>query len=700
MYEKLLSSIYALERNTVFSAIKKGFILLIPAVLTGSIALLIRNFPIPIFQVWIKAFAGGAIDSLMGFLFDATVGFMAAYLVLAISYYYACSLYSDGRTHRLIAMITAFACFVASFGGESGSLQISSFGPVGVFTAMVCAVAATKLFHLFDSRAFYRLYKKYVKTDISGRISITAVWSMFCTVLIFALANFLLNLIFHVENFNDLISSGLISLFENIHSELANGVAFTGLLNFLWIFGIHGGNALDQVAQTVFVPADANPSLIISKSFLDNFVMIGGSGTTICLLLALLIASRSSQHKLLAHSAAPLILFNINEILVFGLPIVLNPIMVLPFILVPLCALFIAYGATLLGIMPAVGQSVTWTTPVFISGYLATDSLMGAVVQAVIVVVGTLIYIPFVRVAKKLQDRRASYMLDDLSADFKKREEKGNPTSYLSRYDNLGTVSKSMVNKLEEDMKKGEIPVYYQPQIDREGNVAGVEALLRWEYAQKPVYPPIVVSLAKENECYNELTWCILKRACEDAKRFSRTIHEKLKVSVNITADQLDHSTFVYQVVELASKYGVCENLMLEVTEEGSLSGFTHIKGNIEILRKYGIYMAIDDFSMGQTSLDYLRENAFHTVKLDGALVKQVADNPRCAEIITSIVELGKNLDFDVVAEYVENETIYKMVSHLGCKLFQGYLYAPALDRARLEEFCQNLKMKTADKKD
>ena len=691
MYERLLQRIYSLENNAVYAAVRKGFILIIPAVITGSVALLIRNFPILALQEWMESFAGGLLADLLVFIFDSTVGFMSALLVLAISYYYAENFAPETSSQRILAMLTSLACFVASFGGASGSLSLSSFGPVGVFTAMVCAIAATKLFFTLDEKIFHRFSTTYTRGgDVNYRSSMNAIWPMMICVLVFVCANLFLNRLFHVANFNDLISNSLVTLFEHIHSELATGVMFTLLLNLLWIFGIHGGNALDPVAQTVFVPAGTDAPMMITKSFIDNFAMIGGSGTTICLLLALLFTARSRENRKLSQSAAPLILFNINEILVFGLPVVLNPILVIPFILVPMVSLLIAYGATITGLMPIVNQSVTWTTPVFFSGYLATGSFSGVLVQLIIVLAGTLIYIPFVRFSAKLQEKRALYMLDDLTRVFQQDEKRNLSASYLGRNDTIGVIAKALVSKLREDIRLNRIPLYYQPQMDANGHVAGGEGLLRWQYAGKPVYPPLAIALAKEDGCFDDLTWCVIHQACRDIQTLRQNEGIKAPISVNIAADQLDHSTFIYQLIDVVKHYQLEHDLMLEVTEERFLGGFEHIRDHIKLLRNNGIEMTIDDFGMGQTSIDYLRENNFHYVKLDGSLVRQVG-NPRCAEIIASIVELGKNLDFQVVAEYVENEQIFRETRALGCCYFQGYFYSPAIPLEAFVGYCQRV---------
>ena len=198
--------LYSIENSPVLSAVKKGFLLVIPIVLTGSFALLLLNFPVSAYQDFLAVFGGGFLQSLLQFIVDSTNGFLSLYLVLAISYFYSAPMASQNLTLRIMAMVAASASFIASFGGESGSLALSCFGTTGVFTAMLCSILATKLFFLLDLR-IYKRYRSYAAgNDIHFRSSMSAILPVAICVMVFALGNFLLQTFFHVGNLNDLIS--------------------------------------------------------------------------------------------------------------------------------------------------------------------------------------------------------------------------------------------------------------------------------------------------------------------------------------------------------------------------------------------------------------------------------------------------------------------------------------------------------------
>ena len=683
MYNKLLARLYRLESNRVYSSIKNGFMLIIPLVMIGSFAILLQNLPIPPLLQFLKEFAGGLLFALLQFIFYATVGLLSLYLVLSISYYYSDS-FAQGQTSvRVYAMFTALACFIASFGVTSGDFTIAHFGTTGVFTALLCAIASTRLFFAIRE-AVERHTRGNELLEQTGHMPI---FSMLACILVFALLNLLLSAVFHVSDFNQLFSNAFTALFAHIHNELAGGVVFTFLQNALWIFGIHGGNAMDATAQTVFGPA-ASVTRVFSKSFFDNFAVMGGSGASLSLLIALLIASRSRRNRRLARASAPMVFFNINELLVFGLPVVLNPILAIPFILAPLCSLLIGYGAVVLGLMPAVTNTVFWTTPPLLSGYLATGSIAGTVVQVVILAAGTAIYLPFVRLAERAEELRTTFYLEQLIQQFQEEERGKYQAPLLTRSNSLGVIAKSMVTQLRSDISENLLPICYQPQLDSSGQVVGVEALLRWKYAGKIIYPPLAIALAKEDGCFDLLTMCVFHLVCQDAKELRREPGGDLHIAVNLSAEQLGSLSFVEHLIAIAQEHGVSSQLVLEVTEETSLQSLPHIAESIELLHQNGLLTAIDDFSMGQTSLDYLRNNRFQYVKLDGSLVRQVTHNQRVQEIISSILALGRTLQFQVIAEQVENSEIRDALAGLGCTLYQGFLYSPAIPLDILERYC------------
>ncbi len=664
--------------------------MLVPVLMTGAIALMIRNFPVESFLEFIRTANGGIIDTILVYIYDSTFGFMSAYLVLTISYYYSFTFSYNNFSLQVMNMIASLCCFLASFGGASGSLELAHFGPVGVFTAIISAILSTKLFYTFYGLINRKANVKLLAADIDYRSSILAIVPLIACIVVFIAINLLINMIFDVSNFNDLISMGLSNIFTHMSSDLLSGIVYVLVLNLLWFFGIHGGNALEAVAREVFVPANTDPSLIVSKNFLDSYALIGGCGATMCLLVAILAAAKSKNNRRLAYTAAPALAFNINEPLVYGFPIVLNPVLFIPFLLVPVVSLIIGYTATHFGWMPVLSDTdVIWTTPPFVSGYMLTGSASGAVVQAVIIAAGALIYIPFVRFSEKLQLMRETTLVNELTEIFKENMESSLPYYYLQKHDDIGMLARSMVARLRADIAADGVDVHYMPQHDATGKVTGAEALLRWSFANTRVFPPLAVALAQEDKLFDELTSCIIRRVSRDMKKLKKQTNANVHVSVNISAEELNDRAFIENIVDIVKRDGIADNIVLEITEDSSIMYFDKTTENIDYLHENGLGIAIDDFSMGQTSLKYLQTNHFDYVKLDGSLVQKIDVNSRSRDIIESIINLGHSLGFSIVAEYVENEAIREALLDLGCQFFQGYLFSPAIPADKFIDYYQ-----------
>lgn len=177
------------------------------------------------------------------------------------------------------------------------------------------------------------------------------------------------------------------------------------------------------------------------------------------------------------------VLFNINELIMFGVPIVLNPIYLVPFLCTPLVLTVISYLATLAGLVPVAIHTVEWTTPIFLSGYAATPGRSrGACSQLVNLAVGVGIYLPFVRLAQARQLRSLEKQMERLARGGPGLRGGGRTPALLARGGQLGSMAKLLAEDLRYALRSGGVRLHYQPQTDARGRVWGAEALLRWEH--------------------------------------------------------------------------------------------------------------------------------------------------------------------------------------------------------------------------
>ena len=203
-------------------------------------------------------------------------------------------------------------------------------------------------------------------------------------------------------------------------SKVVQGLPGILILMFVaqafWVIGIHGNQMIKPIREPILLAAIAENTAafeagkeapnIINMPFWDMYMSMGGSGVTIGLLIAIFIVSKRADFKEIGKLSVGPGIFNINEPLIFGLPVMLNPIMAIPFILTPLVTGTIGYFATAIGFAGRAVVMIPWTTPPLISGYLATAGSIGAVVtQLICIVVSVLIYLPFVKASNRVIEK-------------------------------------------------------------------------------------------------------------------------------------------------------------------------------------------------------------------------------------------------------------------------------------------------------
>lgn len=687
--EKIRARLDGFENSSIVEMIKRAFIFLVPIFIIGAVSLAVRYFPIPAVRDFIDLELGGFIGELLDAIYSATYGFAAVYLVISISYCFcsAQNFHSDIKTFYILSGV---ACYMVSLGPtliKEGANLLKYTNMANLFPAMLISLAQVKLFQVF-----YRLFNKNKLHNSSAFARSTGViLPMVCCLAVFGFIGTLISLVDGVENVNDLIVNLFSKPFESLGATYFGGLLIMLMQSVLWFFGIHGGNVFELIlnSQTgAFAFSEAN---IMCKQFTDTFVLMGGCGSMLCLFLAILLFTKDKNKKKLCKMGGLPLLFNINELMVFGTPIVLNPIFVIPFILVPVVNYSIAYLATAIGIVPHVlNASVQWTTPVLISGYQATGSVTGSLLQVFLLAVGTLIYIPFVKLDNRCAKSSETRYIEKLTEICKNCELRGEEYSVSNEKLALRTFEYEIAEKLYNDINKQAITVHYQPQVQN-GKVVAAEALLRFKYNdEKFLYPPLIIAIACKNQLFTALSREIVKKALKDLLEFQK-IQPDFKIAVNVELELIADDEFRHFIIDEVRSSGVMPNTFgVELTENSKLSAALNFECAFNEIKQAGIEILMDDFSMGNTSISILQKNYFDYVKIDGNLIKQL-DNERIRSIVSSVVNLGKQLKFSVIAEYVESEWQRDILFNLGCYIYQGYLYyKPSSANDVLEILSQN----------
>lgn len=684
--------------NLLLASIRRGLILMIPVAMIGSLALLFSSFPVPQYQELMARLFGQNWRDFFIYVHDGTIGIISLAMVTCITYSLATELENRDklRINPVIVSTVALCSFVALFGITKDGFKITNYGVTGVFVSILVAVAASLLFYRLSAIKQLRIRPFSDGDSITFSHAVASIIPAAITITLFAAVNQILAAFLNITDINDFIADVLYHLFSNISNSFLRALLFIFLIHFLWFFGIHGSNMLEHVAQSIYVPALAinqeliqaggEPTQIFTKTFFDTFVLMGGCGSTLCLIIAVfMLKNNKNQRRIAKFSLFPL-LFNINELIVFGFPLVLNPIYLIPFVLVPLLLTVSSYAAVSLGLVPYTIQTVEWTTPVFISGYYATGFWSSCLLQLFNLILGTLCYMPFVKLSQTVSVARLKKNFVALCGEFKKSERSNKRHGLLERQDKLGGLAKALAEDLKYDIETKKLALFYQPQVDYEGKVFCAEALLRWNHVHYgTIYPPLVIALAEEYQLIDELGFEIIDQACSTIKLMDAPGFARMAVAVNVTASQLENQDFPGKLRQLIEKHQISPKaLKIEITEQVALENSKWIKDTLNAIKEMGIELEMDDFGMGHSSLMYLKEYNFDTVKLDGSLVREISTNMNCRDIISSIIYLSRSMNYAVLAEFVETEEQRQILHELGCDRYQGYLYSPAIPLTEL----------------
>lgn len=412
---KMLPFAEALSKNKYLSAIRNSFITIMPIVIGCSLCTLLNcvflgegNY----FDKWF-GFQGLEIMSALGAIGSAGMSIMTLLIVFLVAKNLARSYNLDTDTVSVTAVVAFLT--ITTFGVDETLgevIQTYYLGAAGLFTGFIAAIATVEIMRkLMNVKALIIKMPESVPTGIAR--SFNSMIPTILTMFIFGIVRFITNAV--GLPLNDLIFNFLQQPLAAIVTSPVGIVLIYVFYMLLWGFGIHsayiiGTPILEPIylanltTNIAFMTNQAGDPTVLTKPFVDSFMFMGGAGNMLALIIAIMLVSKRKDYKQISKLGFVPALFNISEPIMFGLPVVMNPILIIPMILVTIAGLGIGYLATILGFMPYTFVATPWTTPPLVGAFLATGGSFGALLSALVaLVVSVLIYMPFVKAMDKAE---------------------------------------------------------------------------------------------------------------------------------------------------------------------------------------------------------------------------------------------------------------------------------------------------------
>ncbi|MGM7317010.1 PTS sugar transporter subunit IIC [Enterococcus casseliflavus] len=410
--EKLLPPILKFVNTKAITALRNGMLYTMPFSIVGSIFLLLANFPVQSIADWVT---NSGLGEYFNQAYGASFAIMAFFAVMGIAYSYVKAEGYEGLPAGMIGLVIFLLTMESSVTDAEANVTIANVidktwtGGQGMISAILVGLFVGWGYTWFLKRDIRIKLPEQVPTNVANSFTALIPAAVLTTI---ALGIY----IFFDKVFQTTVVEWIYTVIQSpmqgVTDSLGGAMMLGFLVPFLWFFGVHGstivGGIMGPILQTNSLANTAilesgkaltleNGGHIVTQQFLDQFMTVTGAGMTIGIVLYMVAFARSAQFKQLGRLSLIPAFFNINEPIIFATPIVMNPIMVLPFILTPMVSGVITYFALYTGIVPLfTAVQVPWTTPPIISGFLV-GGIRTAILQFVVLAIGFFIYYPFIR---------------------------------------------------------------------------------------------------------------------------------------------------------------------------------------------------------------------------------------------------------------------------------------------------------------
>lgn len=393
--DKIIPFLTELGNNKYLAAIRDGISITIPFTIVGSIFMIIGNFPVPGWDKIIEPYSGA-----LNAATNVTFGIIGLIGAISLGYFLS-------KVHELdeiTGIIISLVCFLLATLNNELTINTSNFGSTGLFSAIFVALISTGIVSFFVKKGIVIRLPNSVPPAVGK--SFEALIPAGASILIFWIVRVLLDV-----DINNVITM-IFSPFVVALNTLPGAVLVMLIILLLRFAGIHGNSIVGNLclpftmtylaANTVSFQSGTIPQYINAEGFYYFGMGLGGTGTTIGLALAIAFFAKSKRYKTLGKITLVPACFGINEPIIFGLPIVLNPVLFIPFVITPILLQIGTWFLMYFNIIGRVVTSIPWTTPPILSGFLVTGGdWRAALWQAIEVIIAVCIYLPFFKIMDK-----------------------------------------------------------------------------------------------------------------------------------------------------------------------------------------------------------------------------------------------------------------------------------------------------------
>lgn len=394
MQDKLIPPMAKIGNNKYLVSIRDGLVITLPAVISGSIFLIIGNIPITAWTNLIKPYSGMLTEAV-----NASFGIISLLAVIGISYQLSKALDVDAISSIGLSVMA----FILTSFNDKHVLNYDNLGSSGIFTAILTAFVATFIFTFFVKKNIVIKLPDGVPAAVSN--SFVALLPGMIVLGLF----WLVRVVFNID-----INQVVQAIFHPVVfalNTLPGILVYTLIVSLLWVCGIHGDMTLEGIADPIFLQYLASNATafahhqplpyVTASGFASLLVNVGGTGATLTLCM-LMLFSKSKTYRDLGRLAFPSSLFEINEPIIFGFPIVMNPMIMIPFIVIPLVLATLSYILITIKWISAPVAMVPWTMPPIIGPMMACGwDWRAGVWSAVECVIAACLYYPFFKACEK-----------------------------------------------------------------------------------------------------------------------------------------------------------------------------------------------------------------------------------------------------------------------------------------------------------